>query len=269
MLQNVLGRVETLRHRYQGIAANWLVAAVAFLILTLSTACYPNAVTSVPVNTGNSTSLGVTGSGRLVTRDYAVSDFTEVEVGSAFTVEITRSDSFAVNVTADDNVIDMVGVTKTGQTLKIGLKPGSCHHATYRATIGMPDLRRLQIAEASVGTFTGFTPRTLDLGLSGASQLTGRLDGRQINLAVREASTATLGGSADDLALTASGASHANLGDLTQGTTRASLKEASSATVTVKNKLDADLRSGSNLYYIGNPSLGSVSAVEGSSVRHR
>ena len=270
MLRNVLGRVGTLRHRCEGVAANILVAAAAFLFFfAFSTACSPDVATSVPVANGSSTNLGVTGSGTLVTRDFAVSDFSEVEVGNAFKVDITRGDSFTVMVTADDNVIDMVDVTKSGQTLRIGLKSGSYNHATYRGSVGMPDLRRLQMADASVGTLTGFTPRRLDLGLSGASQVTGRLEGGQINMAAREASTVTLGGSADDVALTASGASRANLGDLSAGTTRASLREASTATVNVKDKLDADLRSASNLYYIGNPSLGSVSAVEESSLRHR
>lgn len=246
-----------------------LVAAVAFLAVSLAAGCSPNAVTSVPVTGGGSTGAGVTGSGKLVTKQISVSDFSELEVGSAFKVDITRSDSFSAVVTADDNVIDMVEVTQSGQTLRIGLKSGSYNHATYRASVGMPDFQRLQMADASVGMLTGFRPRTLDLGLLGASQLTGRLDGGQVRLAAQEASTVTLGGSADSVVLTASGASHANLGDLSANTARASLKEASSCTVNAKERLDADLRSASNLYYVGNPSLGSVSAVEGSSVRHR
>ena len=196
-------------------------------------------------------------------------DFTEVEVGSAFKVGITRSDNFGVTVTADDNLIDIVDVAKSGQTLRVGLRSGSYNNATYRASVRMPDLRRLQITGASTVTFSGFMSRSLDLGLSGASQVTGRLEGGQLNLAALEASTATLGGSTDGVALTASGASQASLGDLPARTGRVSLREASTATVNVKDKLDADLRSASNLYYVGNPSLGNVSAVEGSSVRHR
>ena len=246
-----------------------LVAAVAFLAVSLAAGCSPNVVTSVPVTGGGSSGVGVTGSGRLVTKQISVSDFGELEVGSAFKVDITRSDSFSVVVTADDNLMDMVDVTQSGQTLRIGLKPSSCNNAAYRASISMPDLRRLQLAGASAGTLKGFRPRTLDLGLLGASQLTGRLDGGQVRLAAQEASTVTLGGSADSVVLTASGASHANLGDLSASTARASLKEASTCTINVKERLDADLRSASNLYYVGNPSLGSVSAVEGSSLRHR
>ncbi len=269
MLRNVRRDPETLRHLCEGVAMKRLLAAVVFLAVSFSTGCSPNAASSVPVASSGSTNLGVAGSGALVTKDLSVRDFSEVEVDSSFKVEITRSESFAVAVTADDNVIDMVDVTQSGQTLRIGLKPGSYNNATYRASISMPDLKRLEMAGASIGTLTGFRPRVLDLDLSGASQLTGRLEGGQINLAVREASLANLGGSADVVALTASGASHASLGDLAASTGRASLREASTATVNVEDKLDVDLRGASNLYYVGNPSLESVSSVEGSSLRHR
>jgi hypothetical protein len=211
----------------------------------------------------------VTGSGRLVSKDISLGEFSEVEIGSAFKVDITRAESSFVSVTADDNLIGMVEVYRQGETLRVGLKSGSYRDATYRAKIGMPDVRRLRLSGASTGTLSGLKPESLELGLSGASHLTGRLEGGRLAVVVGEASSATLGGSADDLTLNVSGASQANLGDLYLRLARVNLAGASNATLNIKEKLDAEVRGASSLYYVGNPSLGSVAAVEGSSLRRR
>jgi hypothetical protein len=253
----------------RGLLILMLFGSVVVAATALLGGCHSQNAARGAAPTSQSTFSAVTGSGNLITRQVDARDFTEVEVEGAFKVDITQNDAFSVTVTADDNVVDLVNVEKQGQTLRIGLKSGSYHSATYRANVGMPDLRRLHISGASSCTFTGLKPRTLDVGLSGASHLTGRVQAGQIKLVASEASTAILGGSADDLTVTASGASQASLGDLSARTARASLVEASSGTVNVTDKLDVELRSASNLYYVGNPSLGSVSAVEGSTLRHR
>jgi len=59
----------------------------------------------------------VTGSGTLDTQEMDFSDFTRVEVGYAFEVEIVRSDSYTVSITADDILFEYVQVSKEGETL--------------------------------------------------------------------------------------------------------------------------------------------------------
>ena len=48
----------------------------------------------------------IEGSGNIVTRTMEFSDFTAVEVGGGFRVEITQSSSYSVRVTADNNTFD-------------------------------------------------------------------------------------------------------------------------------------------------------------------
>ena len=64
---------------------------------------------------------GLIGSGNLETEEYAFTNFTKVEISSAFEFEIKQSSSYSINVTADDNVMEYVQVSQVGQTLKIGL----------------------------------------------------------------------------------------------------------------------------------------------------
>ena len=52
------------------------------------------------------------GSGNIETREFDFSDFTKVEIGSAFDFEIIRSDSNGISITADDNLFEHIQVTK-------------------------------------------------------------------------------------------------------------------------------------------------------------
>ncbi|GAJ17449.1 unnamed protein product, partial [marine sediment metagenome] len=61
--------------------------------------------------------------GNAVTKEMDFSDFTNVEVGHAFKVEITHSDSYRVTITASKRLCDHIDIAQSGNTLKISLKP--------------------------------------------------------------------------------------------------------------------------------------------------
>ena len=116
---------------------------------------------------------GEKGSGNLETRQYDFTDFTKVEIGSAFDYEIERSNTYSISITADDNMFEHIEVTRQGDTLEIDLKPflhfGS---VTLEATITMPELHGLDSSGATRGTVTGFNSNNdLDLVVSGASKV--------------------------------------------------------------------------------------------------
>ena len=100
----------------------------------------------------------VTGSGNLETRQFNYSDFTEVEVSSAFEFEIARSDSYDVSITADDNLSEYIQVSQAGKTLKIDIETVSLQWpVTLKAEVTMPQLRRLELSGATRGTVSGFS----------------------------------------------------------------------------------------------------------------
>lgn len=128
---------------------------------------------------------GEKGSGNLETRQFNFTDFTEVDIGSAFSYEINRADNFSVSITADDNIFEHIQVEQDGKTLRIGLEPflnfGSI---TLKADITMPRLNGLESSGATRGTVIGFNSGdNLDLEVSGASKVdfadinTGDIDG--------------------------------------------------------------------------------------------
>ncbi len=232
----------------------------------------------------------VVGSGRLVTKEMDFTDFSVVEVGHAFEVKITRSDSYKVTITVDDNLFDYIKASKANEKLKIGLKSGySYRSATLRAGITMPDLYGLNLSGATRCTVEGFSSShtlTLDMSgasslkladtsvgdveadLSGGSRVTGVLKASgEARFAPSGASKVELQGAANDLRTRATGASHLKMSDFPVHNASIELSGASQATINLDGRLDAHLSGASGLRYIGEPTMGDVSTSGASIIR--
>jgi len=100
----------------------------------------------------------VTGSGNLKTETFNFTDFTKVEAESGFQVELTKSNTFSVEITADDNVLEYIEVDKSGDTLRIRPKGNRIYRSvTLRAKITMPDLYKIDLSGGSRANITGFS----------------------------------------------------------------------------------------------------------------
>ncbi len=239
---------------------------------------------------------GITGSGEVLNVKKDFTNFSYVDVSSAFNFEIIRADTFGVVIKVDENLADYVEVSQTGQTLEIYLKP---HHIftdftfgsrTLKAEITMPALYGLEISGASKGNVTGFkSSGDLNLIISGASSLemtdieagginfevsgaskaSGNMVTSNAKFNVSGASRAELSGSAAGIILVVSGASRTDLTDFLLTNADVELSGASEATVNVKDRLDIIVSGASRLYFLGNPTLGNVEVTGASTVKHK
>jgi hypothetical protein len=200
------------------------------------------------------------GSGNLETEQYAFANFTRVEISSAFEFQIRQSSSYGINVTADDNVIDHVQISQDGQTLKIrvGGVP-SFRRVTLKASVTMPQLGGLTVSGASHGTVSDFnSTEAVSIAVSGASRVTGDITAGNVEFDISGASTIQLEGSANDMVASVSGASRFNLDDFTVNNADVNFSGASSGTINLNGRLDADLSGASRLLYIGEPTMGTI-----------
>ena len=239
---------------------------------------------------------GDTEPGETETRKYDFTEFTHVDIGSAFEYEIRQADTYSISITANSNLFDDIRVTTVGKTLDIGIEfPGvtvTIFNVAPRlqAVITMPQLQGLNSSGATQGTVTGFRSddnldvtvsgaSTVELediaagdtvfDISGASKVTGAIVVEDLELEVSGASTVQLKGLADSLATDGSGASHLELADLEVGNANVTLSGASDATIKLAGRLDADLSGASTLEYIGEPTLGIIDTTGGSTVKRK
>ncbi|MFC1942432.1 head GIN domain-containing protein [Chloroflexota bacterium] len=234
---------------------------------------------------------GETETGETETRQYAFSEFTRVDISSAFSYEIMQSDTYSISITANNNLFDDIKVAQEGRTLIIGMEiPGAPWtifnvDPSLKAVITMPRLDGLDSSGATHGTISDFiSTDDLDITVSGASRLElveisagdvsfevsgaskviGDIEGKNMELEASGASTVQLKGSADSIAADGSGASHLKLADLKVGNASVTLSGASNGTIYLDGSLDARLSGSSTLAYIGEPTLG-ITDISGAS----
>lgn len=212
----------------------------------------------------------IVGSGTFDTEKKDFTDFTIVEVGWGFEVEISQSDSYSINITADDNMFDHIEVSQTGDTLTIGLKWGYGYQSvTLRAEITMPELYELKFSGGTHGTVEGFTSsHEFAVDLSGGSRLSGDFTTSGDARFTLSGGSHLIGldGAANDLRVSASGGSGLELSDFSVHDASVNLSGGSSATVNLDGRLDGDLSGGSHLKYVGNPTTVDVNTSGGSTV---
>jgi hypothetical protein len=191
----------------------------------------------------------VIGSGNLETHESGISDFTAVQASHGFNVVITQSSSYSIKITADDNLFDYILVNKTGSALTIGLKPGvGFTTSTLKAEISMPDLTTVQFSGGVVGNAQNFTlTHDFTADLTGGSRL-------------------TMSGQASNLTATASGGSNLYMRDFKVYNAQVDFSGGSQGTINIDGRLDAMLSGGSQLSYIGNPTLGNIDTSGGASI---
>lgn len=199
----------------------------------------------------------VTGSGNHVTQAYSFSDFTGVSVGSAFTAEITRADGYLVEVTVDDNVVELLKVEQQGNTVYIDLKPNlSLNRTTLKARITLPTLTSLEASGAATAEISGFqSSQKLHVIVSGASRAEGDIQSGDLRADVSGGSTLRLTGSGGDADVSASGASTADLADFPVTNATVNASGASRISIDVSGVLRAEANGASSVHYTGSPAV--------------
>jgi len=202
----------------------------------------------------------VTGSGNLKTKTFDFSDFTGVKAESGFQVELTKSSTFSIEITADDNVLEDIEVDKSGDTLRIRPQRNRIYRSvTFRANITMPDLYKIDLSGGSRASITGFnSSHDLSVGLSGGSAVTGDITAGDADLNLSGGSQVALSGAADNLDVNGSGGSHLELEDFSVNNADVNLSGGGRATVNVNGTLDVNLSGGSRVTYIGEPTMGDI-----------
>jgi len=197
----------------------------------------------------------IIGSGDLTTKTFDLSGFTEIEAHSGFQLELVQSSTFSIEVTADDNVMDYIDVSKSGNTLKIRPQWNrSFRSVTLRAKITMPDLSEIKLSGGSRASIFGFSSsHDLSVGLSGGSGVTGDITAGDAYFDLSGGSQVNLQGTADDLDVNGSGGSQLELEAFSVNNADINLSGGGRATINVNGALDVNLSGGSHVTYIGEP----------------
>jgi hypothetical protein len=198
----------------------------------------------------------VRGSGDVVTIEVPVDDFNRLAVSHSFDVNVSVGDEPSLTLRVDDNLESSLEVEVTNDTLRIGLQPRtSVSNATLEADVTVTSLDAVEGSGAVSIDLGSLAGSTLELQLSGASDLNGAVDFDNVTGVLSGASNISLSGRVATLDVDASGSSDLALLDLEVDGLIVSLSGASSAEVSVNDSIRASLSGASSLRYRGDPDV--------------
>jgi hypothetical protein len=176
------------------------------------------------------------GSGKMTTEVRDLTDFTSVDVGGVFQVEVTAQKDFAVEVEADDNLLQFIKTEVRSGQLEISMDKKVSTKNPIRIRISAPNIEGIEASGVSHVTVTNLKNSDFSVDTSGASKL-------------------KLSGEASNLTVEVSGASEINAEDLIAVSASVDASGASRVNLNVTGQLKSEASGASNITYIGTPSV--------------
>ncbi|MBU0473420.1 MAG: DUF2807 domain-containing protein [Bacteroidetes bacterium] len=214
-------------------------------------------------------SNGIKGSGNVVDVAIDFTNFSKVEGGNAFKINITKGEVYSVVLKVDDNIVKYLEVSKEGNALKVFLENGhSFNNVTLEAYITIPNLESVNFSGAVNASINNFEfENDLNVELSGASNLTSNIKTGDVIFKISGASRATLSGRGENISANVSGASSLQLFNFSIINANLNISGASSSTLNISGLLNANISGASSLYYSGNPTMGNINISGASTIQ--
>jgi hypothetical protein len=135
----------------------------------------------------------------------------------------------------------------------------------------MPELTRLDLSGSSHAAINGFkSAQALVVDASGSSHLQGDHEAATVSFNLGGSSEVILTGSAQNLIIEESaGSSDVNLTDFPVIDAGVKAGGKSQVTVNVSGRLDVDASSGAKVYYLGDPTLGTIDTSGSATVERK
>lgn len=198
-------------------------------------------------------------------QEYQFTDFDEVELISLFDFEITRGEDYAVRLEGDDDDLDEVYLSQSGDELEIRYGRNTDwwknrkRKDKIKIFIRMPELEYLRATGACVGEVRGFSGSEMTFDIEGASDVWADVNVEYFQVDLTGASELTLVGNGEDLKADLVGASELDAFNFIVDDADITASGASTAKVYVKNELEADASGASKIRYRGNARVSSDS----------
>ena len=196
-------------------------------------------------------------------RQFKLSGFRGVEIGSAFEVHIKKSATHSVSAEGASEDIDNLQFDIDKGVLEVYFKDSgrswSFKTRNHKVIlhIGMPELKEAEFTGAAKMTLSGFTnEEEIKLYFSGASKgIIEAIEVSKLSLELSGASKVMVSGKTLKLNINANGASSIQAFPLQAKDADIDLSGASKAEISVKNSLRVDASGASKVAYKGNPTI--------------
>ena len=207
------------------------------------------------------------------TKEFNLSNFDRIDLGSAFKIEIRPGNFKVVAEGRQEDLDELEGKVGNNGALIVRYKDSkgwswNKNRKTVHLVILMPQLKGLDLSGATTTTVEGFkNVDNMELDISGASRLNAAFNAKKVDLDISGASTIVLEGKADMMKGEISGATTFRAGSFVVEEVKMSISGASSAKLNVTKSLKADASGASSIKYAGGAKNVSTDTSGASSIR--
>jgi Putative auto-transporter adhesin, head GIN domain len=180
----------------------------------------------------------IKGSGILKTETRPVERFTAISLSGSASLEIEQTGQESLEITADDNLLELFTSEVRDGTLILGVTDGKIMWKGKgpRFKVTVSELRKLKVSGAGSVKATNLDSDSLTISLSGAAD--GSIAGRSNNLSI-----------------SVSGAGSLNAVDLQAKRATVIVSGAGDVTVNASDELDVRVSGAGDIWYVGSPKL--------------
>lgn len=178
--------------------------------------------------------MGVRGNGKVVTDERNIADFTELELGGAYSVDVKVGGKPSLVISGEENIIKYIKTYVEGDRLIVDTRKNISPRKEIRIKITVPKLDALDASGACDVYAENIKSERFSIDLSGAGSI-------------------ELNGSTDKCNIDISGAASLDAKNLKSRSLKVSISGASSADVYASEYIDASVSGVGSITYYGNP----------------
>lgn len=215
--------------------------------------------------------FGIKGNRNVVSEDREIyGEFNEIKVSEGIQVFLTQGEETALNVEADENIIDLLVTEVQGNVLKIHFEKNVSRAAARNVYLTANEISSIKSSSGSAVKSEG-TINSQNLYLSSSSGASLKLNLNATNVTCSSSSGAhiNLSGTSNSFESNASSGSHIKAVDLSSKTAKADVSSGAGITLQVSEALTAHASSGGNISYEGNPAVLNKSKSSGGGISQR
>ncbi len=222
-----------------------ILIAIGFLILTQIS----------PQITGNVISIGnrEEGSGKVVSKTYALSDFKEIEVLGKGDLFITQQEDYHVRISAEDNILGLLNPRVEGDKLIIGEK-----RLLFKNTkpiniyVKLPDIEKAHIAgSGNIKSQNKIRGNKLEINIDGSSDVDMNLDVNELATKIAGSGNIFYKGEANSHSISIAGSGDIDSFELITQKTKIGISGSGNIETYAEKELDIRISGSGTVYYDG------------------
>jgi hypothetical protein len=240
------------------------------LIITLSLLLAFSIIFMVVLKINTVVIPSVEGSGNVVTKEMPLENFEKLVVSRNCKVFILQGNSASLTIKADDNLVELVGITEQNGELDLFLEGRITKESTLELHLTLVDLNSLVVSSGSrVVSNNSLKLDLLNLVVSSGANVSLKLENQNLTVKTSSGSEAELAGKSGSLSVTCSSGSSVDGSDFEAETVTVKSSSGASARVWATSSIAVEASSGSSVVYSGNPKSIVEKSSSGASIKSK